>query len=142
MLPRGTAQGSLHVQQLCSNTLRVRRPQLGLHRPTPLTRRQTVRGPQSSFRGEPQEQQSASFRDNAQEKAQAVSKEASKRYDEAVSESQKCSSHLSRPQIVSYNACRVKATFQSVSAGVKKRAGQVNQRFDLSGKAQQTADRY
>lgn len=39
-------------------------------------------------------------------------------------------------------ACRVKATFQSVSAGVKKRAGQVNQRFDISGKAQQTADRY
>lgn len=39
-------------------------------------------------------------------------------------------------------ASRVKATFQSVSAGVKKRAGQVNQRFNFSGKAQQAADRY
>ena len=72
-------QGCLHVQ-LCSNTLRLRRPPLSLHRLTPLTRCQSGRGAQASFQGEPQDQQSASFRDNAQEKAQEVSKEASKRY--------------------------------------------------------------
>ncbi|KAL3143053.1 hypothetical protein ABBQ38_003328 [Trebouxia sp. C0009 RCD-2024] len=114
LLNNTVSQGQLHLPPVCRNTLRARRPVPGPQRLAPLTRCQSSRGAPSSFRKEPQEQESTNFRDSAQEKAQAVSKEASK---------------------------RVKATFKSVSAGVKKRAGQVNERFDLSGRAQQTADR-
>lgn len=121
MLPQ-SAHRQLVPNQLCFHTLRPRRVASLHSRAAPLVRCQANRGARQDFQKDAQDfgkrtqQDAASFweRTNAQERAQAATKEASK---------------------------RLKSTFQSVSAGVKKTANQVNSRFDLSGKAQQTADR-
>lgn len=150
MLPH-SAHRQLVPNQLCFHTLRPRRAASLHSRTAPLVRCQANRGARQDFQKDAQDfgkrtqQDAASFweRTNAQEKAQAATKEASKRCDNCVTSAislQKLAllaCHLARSSLF----CRLKSTFQSVSAGVKKTANQVNSRFDLSGKAQQTADR-
>ena len=149
MLPQSTLHGQSHLFPTCSHELHVRGPRPGVCRRAHLVRYQPKRGARSCVRRDAQsfnsqsQQNSENFRDSAQEKAQAASKEASKRYIHTrLALTLRCL--VPTKQLFSWSlclCCRVRATFESVSAGVKKRAGQVNQKFGLSGKAQQTADR-
>lgn len=150
MLPQ-SAHRQLVPKQHCFHTLRPRRVASLHSSAVPLVRCQASRGARQDFQKDAQDfgkrtqQDAASFweRTNAQGKAQAATKEASKRCENCVTSAfwlQKLAflaCHLPGFSLF----CRLKSTFQSVSAGVKKTANQVNTRFDLSGKAQQTADR-
>lgn len=150
MLPQ-SAHRQLVPKQHCFHTLRPRRVASPYSRAAPLVRCQANRGARQDFQknaqdfGKRTQQDAASFweRSNAQEKAQAATKEASKRCENLrtvgslASKLALLACHLAVFPLL----CRLKSTFQSVSAGVKKTANRVNTRFDLSGKAQQTADR-
>lgn len=123
MLPQSISHRHLILQQQSLHKLLARPVKSNFRSAVPLPRCQAAhRGTRQDFQKDAQNfgnrtQQSAENfweRSNAQEKAQAATSEASK---------------------------RLRSTFQTVSAGVKQTAGRVNERFDLSGKAQQTADR-
>lgn len=146
MLPQ-SAHRQLVPKQHCFHTLRPRRVASPYSRAAPLVRCQANRGARQDFQknaqdfGKRTQQDAASFweRSNAQEKAQAASKrcENLRTVCSLASKLALLACHLAVFPLL----CRLKSTFQSVSAGVKKTANRVNTRFDLSGKAQQTADR-
>ena len=164
MLPQSISHRHLILQQQSLHKLLARPVKSNFRSAVPLPRCQAAhRGTRQDFQKDAQNfgnrtQQSAENfweRSNAQEKAQAATSEASKRYVKCFCRicrntvrlhTLDCAHYLLLFRLRStlytiYLLFRLRSTFQTVSAGVKQTAGRVNERFDLSGKAQQTADR-